>query len=159
MPRRLDGGPERRIEVDAQTHRCQIQHLRTKRCRMHGSPSQSDIIQYLSSSLEISASDTPWGGHGREGFGDLKVDPVRSSVISAFVRRGYLKSFKGGSFGCGKRGGEGGEGGNGTYVMPMPEKTRWWPREAHRGRRPDTSMPDSASTHKAVQNALVAVAI
>ena len=38
------------------------------------------------------------------------------------------------------------------------EKARWWPRHAPRGRRPDTSMSYSASTHTTVQTARVAVA-
>ena len=54
-------------------------------------------------------------------FGDLKVDSFRSTVISAFVKRGYLKSLKGVYPRCGKRGGEGGEGGE------------WYVRDAHAG--------------------------
>ena len=58
-------------------------------------------------------------GVGGGGFGDLKVDPFRSTVISAFVKRGYLTSLQGVYPRCGTRGGEGGERGE------------WYVRDAH----------------------------
>ena len=61
----------------------------------------------------------PPHGRGHGDLGDLKVDPLRSTAISAFVDRGYLKSLKGGYPRCGTRGGEGGEGGE-WYVRDAP---------------------------------------